>query len=103
MTTRNTTFTVLLMMSSIAAAVAAPEVPGHHSSVACTETVLLTVPAVAVVDRPDRLAAGTVNETGSYSNREPAAACASDVTEPYRRMHHGSFKLDPTCRASAAT
>ena len=100
--TRNMTLTALLMLASIAAAVAAPELPADFA--ACDSDSL----AVQSADQSTSLVAHVRTENANVhvvpakamEVQEPLAAC--DMTEPYRILHHGSLKLAPGCAASAA-
>lgn len=102
--TRNMTLTGLLMLASVAAAVAAPELPADLAG--CSSVKMMQpadsalAPAARV--RADQPAARVipVKATGAQSVQPQPGAC--DMTEPYRLLHHGSMKLAPACVAGAA-
>ncbi|MEO8278293.1 MAG: hypothetical protein ABI564_01305 [Ideonella sp.] len=90
---RNTTLTLIMMLSSVAAAVAAPDAPTHATDSDCIE-----YQQIAAVTR------NSVSETRSVvapvaarqdASRRVITACVDDVTAPYRRLHSGSLKLPP--------
>ncbi len=90
--TRNMTLTGLLMLASVAAAVAAPELPADIAgcSVSSGHTMAIA-PA-----RLDEAAPRVVPVKGAEVEA-PIGAASCDVTEPYRLLHHGSMKLAPAC------
>lgn len=98
---RNTTLTVMLMMGSIAAAVAAPELPADIATVACAEQIAIA-PALPLAARDGVQRAATKTQTSS-PRQDTQAVCESDITAPYRQAHHGGMKLVPVCRVMATT
>ncbi|MFG5408485.1 hypothetical protein ABXN37_10705 [Piscinibacter sakaiensis] len=76
--TRDMTVTVGLMLTSLAAAVAAPDVDLGPAR----EQVALRAVATPAWERGLPV---------------PAADCADDVTRPYRLMHHGAGRLPAGC------
>jgi hypothetical protein len=88
---RNTTVTLMLMIGSIAAAVASPELPADLATPVSSERVA-TAPVLPAAsrERGDR--------TMQPSERPSGSECLGDVTAPYRLAHHGTLKLDPTCK-----
>ncbi|WP_418320238.1 hypothetical protein [Piscinibacter sakaiensis] len=100
---RNTTLTVMLMMGSIAAAVAAPELPADIATVACAEQIAIA-PALPLAAREGVQRATNKTQTSSSVSRQDAqAVCETDVTAPYRQAHHGGMKVVPVCRVMATT
>ncbi len=92
---RNTTLTLMMMLCSVAAAVAAPETPSHETVVDCIEH-----RQIAAVDpfkaAPQRVAAVPTVSRRSVDERQ-AGVCEEDITAPYRRLHHGGMKLPAGC------
>lgn len=100
--TRNMTMTALLMLASVAAAVASPELPSDFASCDSATAVMQVneqpTSIVAHVRIDD--AAVQVVPAKAVEVFAPLAAC--DMTEPYRMLHHGSLKLAPGCAGGAA-
>lgn len=100
--TRNTALTVIMMLTSVAAAVAAPEDPTSNLTKDCLEA-----RQVAAVTTQDALLTRHVPAVVSTAGQRAksghqAAVCTDDVTAPYRRMHHGGMKL-PSAGCADAT
>lgn len=94
---RNTTLTLIIMLSSVAAAVAAPDAP-THSMIDCDQQ---QVAAVAhPLAAPQRPAAVVAASDKGRADIHAAAPCDRDITEPYRRLHHGGMKLALNCADS---
>lgn len=100
---RNTALTMIMMLTSVAAAVAAPEDPTSELTKACVEArqVAAATTHEAILTRHVPVAvagsaAGQRVKTGRH-----AAMCADDVTAPYRLMHHGGMKLPSAACADA--
>ncbi len=97
---RNMTLIVMMMLSSVAAAVASPEQPAHAAAVDCFEPQQL-----AVVSQPDEShgrSSGLLESQpakASAVHRQPTS-CTEDVTAPYRQLHHGGMKLAAGCDAA---
>jgi hypothetical protein len=100
--TRNMTITALLMLASVAAAVASPELPSDFAS--CDSATLAVQapqqPATIMAHARMEDASVKVVPTKAMEVHAPLAAC--DMTEPYRMLHHGSLKLAPGCSGGAA-
>lgn len=87
---RNTTLTLMLMIGSVAAAVAAPELPADLATIAAAERIAISAALPA--------ASRDKGEAAQASQPPRTASCYADVTAPYRLAHHGSLKLDPVCK-----
>ena len=82
--------TLVSMLTSVAAAVAAPEVEDP----ALRETVQLVVVAGALAPSAP-VAPARVGKAAVV-----APSCGPDAAAPYRQWHHGGLKLAPGCAAA---
>ncbi|GAP35616.1 hypothetical protein ISF6_1389 [Piscinibacter sakaiensis] len=90
--TRDMTVTVGLMLTSLAAAVAAPDVDLGPAR----EQVALRAVATPAWER-GAVAVPASLRSPAAGLPVPAADCADDVTRPYRLMHHGAGRLPAGC------
>lgn len=101
--TRNMTLTGLLMLASVAAAVAAPELPADLAGCSTGAGLVPTVATMAPVQLAGTPRVVPVKAVAADVAQQPVhAPAACEVTEPYRLLHHGSMKLAPVCSGGAA-
>lgn len=93
--TRDMSLTLLLMVSSVAAAVAAPGEGHLAASVECSQsrTVAAALPAERGMAEPVPVAL-KVKPRAALSG---TGACLPDAGAAYRQWHHGSLKLNLDC------
>ena len=97
---RNTTLTLMMMLSSVAAAVAAPDMQPHEAATGCSEFQQVA----AVVDPDVKWQRRTAVKPGAVRNivngpRKPVE-CIDDITAPYRRLHDGGLKSPAVCSSA---
>jgi hypothetical protein len=91
---RPTSLTLVAMLSSIAAATAAPDLHGQAPRI--------PVPPVAVAVADVVVSARAASPAGAQAPvRAVPPACGPDAAAPYREWHHGGLKLVPGCAVAA--
>ncbi len=95
---RNTTLTLIMMLSSVAAAVAAPESPTHGTMAACIEHQQIAAVTHTEAVPQQLIASPTASRQGVAARQ--TENCSGDVTAPYRRLNHGGMKLPAGCAES---
>ena len=98
--TRDMSLTLLLMVTSIAAAVAAPGADDTAAALDCMQTV--AAGPVLAGHPPPRMAKAVpvvLPATGRADVAPAASPCAADAGATYRHWHHGSLKLNLGCAA----
>lgn len=100
--TRDMSLTLLLMVTSIAAAVAAPGADDPANGAQCAH-VVAAAPVLASAVRLEAALPVVLPAANRVDVAPAGRSCAVDVSAPYRQWHHGALKLNLGCAAIADT